>query len=206
MPSPDSPPRPEGPSRPARPAAGEVHVWVADLDAGGETAPAARLAAARRGLREVLSRYLGEDPDAIELAHREHGKPALADPRARLDFNLSHSGGLALVAIAGEGPVGVDVERVGRRRDFVRLAAREFGGEAAAELEAAAPERRAATFYAAWTRHEARLKCHGGGLGGPPPSGPIAVTDLDVGNGYAAAVAVPGDAPAAVRLYRLDLR
>jgi 4'-phosphopantetheinyl transferase len=180
----------DGPLRPPAPIA-EVHVWLA---ASGEALPV------------VLSRYLDEAPETIELVSGEHGKPALADSRSGLEFNLSHSGELTLIAVSATHPVGVDVESTGRRRDFVALARRELGADVVAVLEATAAERRGAIFYAAWARHEARAKCHGGGLGGPPPPGPVAVADLAVGEGYAAALAVPGEQPPAWRLYRLELR
>lgn len=179
-----------------------VDVWRVELDS--EATAGSQRASARRALRAVLGHCLGQDPAEIELTTAAHGKPELADPAAGIEFNLSHSGGLALVAVSASHPVGVDVERVARERNFVALAKRELGSEVVAALEAAPAKERAAIFYAAWARHEARLKCFGGGLGGPPPSEPVTVTDLAVGDGYAAALAVPTGAPAAVRLYRLD--
>lgn len=207
------------------PPAAEVHVWRADLDAAGEppagtlspperergrrirAADAARRwVASRWALREVLARYLDEDAAAVELAPGPHGKPRLAVAPERLEFNLSHSAGLALVAVAAGRPVGVDVERVDRRRDVLALAERALDPAAAAAVRAAPPAARADAFYAAWTSHEARLKCGGGGFGEPPPEGEIAVAAVPVGAGYAAAVAVPGGVAASRRLYRLDLR
>lgn len=194
----------DGPSRPAAPA-GEVHVWRVELVASGPSSPGALTATARRALRVILSRYLGEDPETIELALGEHGKPELAGSEPRIEFNLSHSGGLALIAVASH-PVGIDVEWVGRERNFLALAERELDPDVVAALSAASPDERAAIFYAAWTRHEARLKCHGGGLSGPRPAEPIAITNLAVGAEHAAALAAPGKTPPASRLYRLDLR
>jgi len=165
-----------------------VHVW---------------LAASGAALRVVLSRYLDQSPEEIELVSGPHGKPALAAPHS-LEFNLSHSARLALIAVSAKHPVGVDVESTDRERDFVALARRELGTDVVAALERAAPADRGPLFYAAWARHEARSKCHGGGLGGPPPPGPVAVADLAVGEGYAAALAVPGERPPAWRLYRLE--
>lgn len=180
-----------------------VDVWRVEL--GGDAATGSPRASARRALRIVLSRYLDKDPETIELVRGEHGKPELSGAAA-LEFNLSHSHGLALVAVASGHPVGVDVEWVGRQRDFLALAARELGEEVVAALRAARAEERGAIFYAAWARHEARAKCHGGGIGGPPPPGPVAVTDLAVGDAYAAALAAPGKTAPAPRLYRFEPR
>lgn len=207
---------------PLRPA--EVHLWRVDLDAAAapprdvltdaERERATRLraaidgrrwAASRWALREVLGRYLGEPPGEIELALGEHGKPALAVAPERLEFNLSHSGGLALVAVAAR-PVGVDVERIDPGRHVLALAERALDPDTAAAVRSADPAARGAMFFTHWARHEARLKCHGGGIGGAPPDGPLTVADVDAGAGYAAAVAVPGTQAPATRLYRLELR
>ena len=205
------PPAPEPPQSPR----GELHVWHADLDAPGWPAadrlpedereraegllralPRARWVASRWALRGVLARYLGQPAAAIELARGEHGKPRLttsATEPERLAFNLSHSGPVALVAVSAGREVGVDVEWVEAGRDLVALAERGLEPEDAAAVRAAPAAERAATFYARWARHEARLKCLGLGLGAPRDEAPVAVAALPLGPGYAAAVAVAGD-------------
>ncbi len=170
--------RPPGPD--------EIHVWhvrVPEDDSRG---------AARRALATLLAEYLGgTEPAAVEVA--DGGKPRLARDPARLSFNLSHSGGLALVAIAPGGvDVGVDVERLRPRRDLARLAARWLPAADAADVAAAAEAEREAVFYAAWTRHEARVKCTGAGLAGRPPGPEVVAHRLQVEEGYAAAVAFAG--------------
>ncbi len=125
-----------------------------------------RWVASRRALREVLGRYLDREPAEVELRFGERGKPMLADPDAPLRFNLSHSGELALIAVAGGREVGVDVQLIGAKP---------------------------AEFYADWTRREAIAKCHGTGLWAPLPDAPVAVAPLDAGAGFAAAVAVRGE-------------
>lgn len=185
-----------GPGR-ASPPVAAIDVWRVDLSSAG---PRERRPSARRALRRVLARYLdGEDPERIELRSGERGKPALAGREPSLRFNLSHSGGLALVAVTREREVGVDVERADRERDVLRLA--EVGldaGEAAAVRAAPAGER-ASAFYDAWVRKEAVAKCHGVGLGAPLPPAPIRVSALDASPGYAAAVAVAGTQPLPLR-------
>jgi 4'-phosphopantetheinyl transferase len=172
----------------------EVHVWRAELDRDGS----------RRALRQLLGCYLDADPEAVELRLGRHGKPALADPEIPLRFNLSHSGGVALFAFA-EREVGVDIERIAPRRDLLRLAERALGAERAASIRAAPPTERLPAFHRAWTRHEATLKCLGVGLGGPMPPAPtrVAVSALDAGTGFAAALAVAGGATPPLR--RLSL-
>jgi len=190
----------------------ELHVWRARLDtedwpdatrlpaAERERAAALRGEALRRrwlaarwALRGVLGRYLERDPAEIELALGARGKPALAGA-APVRFNLSHSGELALVAIAREREVGVDVERIKPRHNLPGLARRALPGAEVARIEALPEEAQLVAFHAAWTRREAVAKCFGTGLGAQPPQEPVAVAALDAGPGYAAAVAIAGAA------------
>jgi 4'-phosphopantetheinyl transferase len=185
------------PSAPEAPGQGEAHVWRVELPA------AEGRAAARRALREILGAYLGIEAEAVGLTVGERGKPGLAASPAPLAFNLSHSGELALVAVAAGGTeVGIDVERLRPRRDLVRLAARWLPATDAEAVAAAAEEGREAVFYAAWTRHEARTKCVGTGISGPPPPVGVVAQGLSIDRGYAAAIAF--DAPTSVRR-RIDL-
>ena len=166
------------------PAGDEIHLWRV------ETVGEDRRDTARVALAEILAAYLG-GVEAARTSSGEGGKPRLAVDPGRLAFNLSHSGELALIAIAPGGlEVGVDVERLRPRRDLVRLAARWLPAEDADAVAAAAPAEREAVFYAAWTRHEARVKCTGAGLAGPPPGPEVAARQLEIDDGYAAAVAV----------------
>lgn len=131
-----------------------------------------------RILRQILATYLDTAPEALEFGYGEHGKPRLQNAGGP-EFNLSHSGELLLVAVGEGRAVGVDVERVDPRRD------------------------RPPTFYEEWVRREARLKCLGIGLLGELPADPVAVEGIEVGPGYAAAVAVAGREIPSVRLRRL---
>jgi 4'-phosphopantetheinyl transferase len=193
----------------------DVDLWVASLDEehGGLDAlpPAereraesflrpqvrARWVASRWALRRVLSTYLDRGPAEIEIEVGENGKPRLTGGGP--EFNLSHSDELALVAVSPEAPVGVDLERIEPARDLLALAERALGEEDVARIRAVPPAERAEVFYAAWVRHEARLKCLGAGLTGPAPEAPVAVRSLDVGPAYAAAVAVAGESIGQVR-------
>jgi 4'-phosphopantetheinyl transferase len=187
----------------------EVHLWRAELDAPGWPGPedlppaegkraeqmrepgAARWVAARWALRQVLASHLEEDPATIELTAGPHGKPQLATDPDRLRFNLSHSGELALIAVCDELEVGVDVERVRPDREVVALAERALPPEDVAAVREAAGHEQAAVFHQRWACHEARLKCLGIGLSGTRQAAdPVATEAIEVGPGYAAAVAV----------------
>ena len=165
-----------------------IHVWRVELGGGGR-------GAARAALGRLLAAYLGTT-EPPTLAAGPEGKPRLADGPDRFFFNLAHSADLALVAIAPGGTeVGVDVERVKPRRDLVRLAARWLPADAEA-IATVGAELREELFYAAWTRHEARVKCTGAGLGGPPPGPEVTAWALEIDPGYAAAIALFGTARA----------
>jgi 4'-phosphopantetheinyl transferase len=121
-----------------------------------------RFVAAHAALRLILGAYLDLAPDALAFALGEHGKPSLRQPLdpdgARLEFNLAHSGDLALVAVARDHPVGVDVERWSEV-EHLELAERFFSRTERDALRALASvaEQLDAGFFAAWTRKEAYL-------------------------------------------------
>ena len=123
----------------------------------------------RGALREILAAELDQPPASVRLHLGPHGRPGL-DPdahRSDLDFNLSHSGELALVAVGRGLRVGVDVERPRPGRDPLRVANRYFS---AAEVEAvqAVPETdRPLAFLRYWTAKEALAKGLGLGLQTP---------------------------------------
>ncbi len=192
-----------------------VHVWRADLDAisdqvgeslcAQERARAARMvrerdrllwARSRGVLRALLARYLDEDAAALRFVSGPHGKPAL-EPRASaaapsISFNLSHSGALALYALAPDAPVGIDVEVPRRQIDVLGVAARTFDAEQVARLRTLEGADRQREFLCAWVRHEAELKCLGLGLGASDGAGEHPrpwVADLDVRSPAAGAVA-----------------
>jgi 4'-phosphopantetheinyl transferase len=189
-------------------------VWVAELDAtedlGGLLSPAERERARRfarrrdgrrwgssRGLlRLLLGEYLHADPRILRLEVGEHGKPRLAGEHAWLRFNMSHSGAVALYAVAREAEVGVDIE--GPRRQLERA----FGSASAVQLGRLEEAEREREFLRLWVRHEAQLKCRGVGLGGVESGkgDPACWTmEVEVGGRMAAAVAA-SRTPATVEL------
>jgi 4'-phosphopantetheinyl transferase len=129
-----------------------------------------RFVVAHGALRVILSGYANTEPAALAFAVGEHGKPALSrTPGASdigLEFNLSHSEDVALVAVTRARPVGVDVQRWSEGVSHLELAERFFSPQEreALRLLSPAPEMIAAGFFAAWTRKEAYLKATGHGI------------------------------------------
>jgi 4'-phosphopantetheinyl transferase len=133
----------------------EIHVWKLDY----------RRAEGRQPLIRLLARYLAIDPSAVVLHEGAHGRPSLAASHGdALDFNWSHSGDHALVAIARGIAPGVDIERQRPRPKALEIARRFFSHEEIAALANAAPALRSRVFLDIWTAKEALLKAHGRGL------------------------------------------
>ncbi len=232
------------PDAPARPSlnVGEVHVWRAGLNLDGsplrqlwgvlspdEQLRAGRFhfpkdrdhfVAARGVLRDILSRYTGAAPQSLRFSYDRYGKPSLSGgaegnlPR----FNVSHSNGVALYAVAVWREVGVDIEFV--REDFAGLevAGRFFSGREVEALRALPPAERVTAFFDCWTRKESFIKARGEGLSYPlhlftvslAPGQPAALlstedepeeasrwslVELFPGAGFRAALAVKGERP-----------
>ena len=125
-----------------------------------------RYIVARAGLRRLLAERLGIRPEAVELAYGRNGKPALAPRLASTGwrFNLSHSDGLAVYALARGREVGVDVEAARPLDAGDDIAARYFSQREIQEYRALAARDRPVGFFNCWTRKEAFVKALGVGL------------------------------------------
>jgi medium-chain acyl-[acyl-carrier-protein] hydrolase len=170
------------------PRRGEAHLWTVRLDRheGGvaclaeilsdderhradayvHVADRLRYTVTRAALRTLLGRYGGVPPDTIGFSYSSSGKPRCEALRP-LDFNVSHSGDLALIAFTTGGPVGVDVEHVRRDLDFAGVGRQVFTNAEIEQLAGMAETRRGAAFFDLWVRKEAYFKRSGEGLGGP---------------------------------------
>jgi 4'-phosphopantetheinyl transferase len=216
-----------------------IRVWRAELDRPEEEAAALRallsdderaradrfrfprdrchFAVGRGFLRTVLARTLGIGPQEIGFSYGTRGKPALRWPEGSgLEFNLSHSNGLALLATSWGRTLGVDIEYHREDLDFLGIAGRFFTPREVDEIQRA-PElaARRAAFFRGWARKEAFLKARGDGLWlgldqfavsidsalparvvhtawDPDEGGRWTLRDLDVTPGFAAALAVAG--------------
>ena len=159
-----------------------------------------RWTAARGAVRAVLAGYAGAPAASLIFRVGPHGKPALDGPAARaaLDFNVSHSGDLALCAVTRARAVGVDVEAV--RPEFAtdEVARRFFAPGEVVALEALAPDERVEAFFACWTRKEAYIKARGSGIALGLDRFEVALAP-----GRPAALLATRDEPAAAARWRL---
>lgn len=176
------------PARPVELAPDAVHVWHVSLDAPGLAAEAmwqtlvpeekeraermshesARRAfiTARAVLRRILASYLEVDPTGFMFRYGANGKPSLHDDAHDRDlcFNVSHADTRALIAVAEERDVGVDVERIRPAMDVWALAERFFAPEEVDVLRGLPEGEQRRAFFHGWTRKEAFLKATGQGL------------------------------------------
>ena len=162
-----------------------------------------RARVARAAARIVLGDALGIDAGAVPISrrcdhcgHATHGRPVVTAD-VPVAFNISHSGSLALIALAaGEARIGVDVEAVRPRPRLDALAERVLSDdEHATWVQFTDPDARLRAFLHEWTRKEAYLKARGVGITTAlreVPRRPEGWTlaSLTPGEGYVAAVAV----------------
>jgi len=172
--------------------------------------PAARerFVVARGTLREILGRYSGLPPEQLRFSYpcvcgRVDCVPSQRKPRLELEpglaplrFNLSHTDGLAMLAVTVGCEVGIDVERVRPGTAIGPIAERVLGAREAAALQALPEQQRVEAFYRGWTRREARAKARGTGLApsAEPESGGSSwwFRDLPAPSGYLAALVLEG--------------
>ncbi|SHM70210.1 4'-phosphopantetheinyl transferase [Duganella sacchari] len=178
---------PYAPAR--RPPAGELHAWMVQLDDclatdddclevldQSERARAGRFAfaplrrrylAAHAALRGILGHTLGLAPEQVALSSDANGKPRLADGMPPLSFNLSHSHGMAVVALAPQGEIGIDIECCAPLPLLLPLVRRHFSVQEKHAFWTLDENQRLAGFYRWWTGKEACLKALGVGLSSP---------------------------------------
>lgn len=172
--------------------ADEVHVWAIPLDveesalelfarlsSADERARVERFhfehvrrrfIASHGALRQLLGQYLGVEPAKIAFITDDGGKPrivraAQSESSHDLRFNLSHSGELAIIAIAHGVEVGIDVEQFRAVSNLERLARRYFHAAEADEVLAVEGDQRDLLFMRCWTAKEAVVKAYGSGIG-----------------------------------------
>ena len=126
-----------------------------------------RYTLAHGGLRAVLARYAELDPAALRFQAGSTGKPALLDQQGRphaLRFNLSHSHGRMLIAVAQGQDVGVDLEQIRDKVEVVKLAERFYTPSEYQEIMGRSGFDQVQQFYCYWVAKEAVLKGQGVGI------------------------------------------
>jgi 4'-phosphopantetheinyl transferase len=125
----------------------------------------ARYIVGRAALRRVLADRLGCSPAAVRFSYGRNGKPMLEAGQGHVEFNLAHSGGDAVIALAAGAAIGVDIELLRPIPDVESLARLAFSDIERRELELAPDP--VSAFLNGWTRKEAYVKALGLGLTAP---------------------------------------
>lgn len=172
------------------PPAGRVVVWRVRLDSAEARNPAdgplsadeiaranrfhfekdrGQFVCCRSVLRKLLGEYLDISPAEVRLKYLASGKPQLEEEQNphELQFNVAHSGDLALIAVGSGHRLGIDVEKIRGDVDTRSLAERFFSLREREGLRALPEPERVSGFFACWSRKEAFLKATGEGLSFP---------------------------------------
>jgi 4'-phosphopantetheinyl transferase len=175
-----------------------------------------RYVVGRSTLRMLVGHCLGTPADRLRFDFGEAGKPSVtAGVLPPLQFNVSHSREVVLIALARGRALGIDVEQIRTSVAVDQIAARFFSANEYKGLSLLTADMQRDAFFACWTRKEAYLKASGAGLSLPldqfevsllPGDQPRLIAtrhdpaeatrwtlrELDVGHGYKAAMAVEG--------------
>jgi 4'-phosphopantetheinyl transferase len=118
-------------------------------------------------LRDRLGKYCKTSPESLQFIISGHGKPALAPQccHSPIQFNLSHSGDQAVLAVTMGTGVGIDIEKIKPRKHIQDIAARFFTCDERKFLSAGEDDtEKTRRFYYLWTRKEAVVKAMGESL------------------------------------------
>lgn len=124
-----------------------------------------RFIVARAMLRLILSRYLGIPPETLHFETNTYGKPFLTHP-TQIQFNLSHSQDLALLAIGQHYPMGIDIEFFSSR-PFRGMSEHMFSDQEINSYDKVTRSMRSLAFFHVWAQKEAFIKATGMGLSYP---------------------------------------
>jgi 4'-phosphopantetheinyl transferase len=123
----------------------------------------------RGALRAILSRYLNISSHILRFDYNPYGKPSLtvAQGGNTLRFNLSHSRGMALIAITKNRDIGVDIEGINPNFSCLEIAEKFFSPLENSVLRSLPEHLHPTAFFTCWTRKEAYIKAVGKGLSIP---------------------------------------
>ena len=178
-------------------------------------------------VRQIVSQYLAVEPDQVIFYENQFGKPIFRNELGEIaiQFNLSHSEDLAVLALTPIRNIGVDIEFIHPFTDYLKLAATYFSPEEIVYIDSLSENIKLNAFYKLWTRKEAFLKAIGKGLSFPlndfsmmgPPSfefrkvklswrsalaGYWYFIDLQIEEGYSSTLVIEGDKVSVLKFHQ----
>ena len=116
----------------------------------------------RSVVRLLLASCIGCAPEGLRLVTGRYGKLAVEEIGVGIEFNVTHSHGLALICLSSDRSVGVDLESISSMTDLDGMGLLTLtAGERAAILADPEPLE---SFFRCWVRKEAVVKAAGVGL------------------------------------------
>jgi 4'-phosphopantetheinyl transferase len=162
----------------------EVHIWTIDLNrcnadvsllthseisrANGfvDLHKRQRFIRARAALRKVLSCYIGKEWAFQDFNYGPSGKPSLSY-KVDLNFNMSYSKNIAMIAVSSCRDVGIDIQAVEQAVDPESVSEFVYSPSEVAYLLALNSVERKMAFSEIWVRKEAYVKALGTGFSRP---------------------------------------
>jgi len=120
----------------------------------------------KAALRLLSGAYLSTDAKDILFEYEAYGKPKFKH-QTNLNFNVSHSGDLALIGFVYNHTIGIDIEKIKNDFDTFEIASNLFSKQEIDALRKIPEEEQYRAFYRCWTRKEAFIKAKGSGLSFP---------------------------------------
>ena len=117
-------------------------------------------------LRLLSGGYLNQDAKAITFDYGKYEKPPYKH-ETNLNFNVSHSGDMAIIGFVYDHTIGVDIEKIKNDFDTFDIAVNFFSKKEIAALRKIPKPQQYIAFYRCWTRKEAFIKAKGSGLSFP---------------------------------------
>lgn len=130
-------------------------------------------ASLRRVLAGVINKPQVHKPEQLTFRYGRRGKPYLGaisavggieSPSTSLQFNVSHTQGIALIAVTPRVPLGVDIETVRAKVTCDKLAERFFSPRESRAILALRGDAQREAFFRVWSRKEAFIKAVGEGV------------------------------------------
>ena len=119
--------------------------------------------------KKILSKYLDRKITQINYCYNKFGKPKLSSEINHLDlnFNISHSGNLGVIAISKNKQIGIDIEQIVELNDLNDLIDLIFTENEIRQIGLLDQIDKTKMFYKIWTAKEAFVKAIGYGLSFP---------------------------------------